>query len=186
MSYAEENGIYWEQLRNGDKQALFALYNNTYFHLVRFGLKICANDELVKDCITQLFLQLWGKRDTLKPVTNVQSYLFTAFKRDLIDQLEYQSKIHTAVHRMTDKEGENELSYEEIIIRVQQDEEIKQRLHQAIKQLTPRQVELIRLRFFEGMSYEQIAGRTSQSVKTAYNTVYDAIKTLRKLLKQTP
>jgi len=42
---------------------------------------------------------------------------------------------------------------------------------------------LIQLKFFEGLSYEQIADRTSQTVKTAYNTVYDAIKMLRKILK---
>lgn len=183
MSYEEDNNIHWERLRNGDKQALFALYNNTYSHLLRFGLKICGSDELVKDCITQLFLQLWTRHQSLRPVTNVPAYLFTALKRQLLDQLAYQSKIHAAIHRMTDKEAESELSYEEIIIRVQQDEELKQRLQQALKALTPRQIELIRLKFFEGLSYEQIAAQTSQTVKTAYNTIYDAIKALRKMLK---
>ncbi|MFX1707889.1 sigma-70 family RNA polymerase sigma factor [Chitinophaga sp. CC14] len=183
MSYEEDNNIHWERLRNGDKQALFALYNNTYSHLLRFGLKICGSDELVKDCITQLFLQLWTRHQTLRPVTNVPAYLFTALKRQLLDQLAYQSKIHAAIHRMTDKEAESELSYEEIIIQVQQDEELKQRLQQALKALTPRQIELIRLKFFEGLSYEQIAAQTSQTVKTAYNTIYDAIKALRKMLK---
>jgi RNA polymerase sigma factor (sigma-70 family) len=183
MSYEEDNCIYWERLRNGDKQALFALYNNIYAHLLRFGLKICGNDELVKDCITQLFLQLWSKQQTLRPVSNVQAYLFTALKRHLIDQLNYQSKIHAALNKMTDAAPERELSYEEMIILVQQDEELKQRLHRAMKALTPRQTELIRLKFFEGLTYEQIAAQTTQSVKTAYNTIYDAIKTLRKMLK---
>jgi RNA polymerase sigma-70 factor (ECF subfamily) len=183
MSYEEDNNIQWERLRNGDKQALFALYNNTYSHLLRFGLKISGSDELVKDCITQLFLQLWTRHQSLRPVTNVPAYLFTALKRQLLDQLAYQSKIHAAIHRMTDKEAESELSYEEIIIQVQRDEELKQRLQQALKALTPRQIELIRLKFFEGLSYEQIAAQTSQTVKTAYNTIYDAIKALRKMLK---
>jgi RNA polymerase sigma-70 factor (ECF subfamily) len=183
MSYEEDNSIHWERLRNGDKQALFALYNNTYSHLLRFGLKVCGSDELVKDCITQLFLQLWSRHQTLRPVTNVPAYLFTALKRQLLDQLAYQARIHAAVNRMTDKEPQSELPYEEIIIRVQQDEELKQRLQQALKALTPRQVELVRLKFFEGLTYEQIAAQTSQTVKTAYNTIYDAIKALRKLLK---
>jgi RNA polymerase sigma-70 factor (ECF subfamily) len=183
MSYEEDNSIHWERLRNGDKQALFALYNNTYSHLLRFGLKVCGSDELVKDCITQLFLQLWSRHQSLRPVTNVPAYLFTALKRQLLDQLAYQARIHAAVNRMTDKEPQSELPYEEIIIRVQQDEELKQRLQQALKALTPRQVELVRLKFFEGLTYEQIAAQTSQTVKTAYNTIYDAIKALRKLLK---
>lgn len=183
MSYEEDNSTHWEHLRSGDKQALFALYNNTYSHLLRFGLKVCGSDELVKDCITQLFLQLWSRHQSLRPVTNVPAYLFTALKRQLLDQLAYQARIHAAVNRMTDKEPQSELPYEEIIIRVQQDEELKQRLQQALKALTPRQIELVRLKFFEGLTYEQIAAQTSQTVKTAYNTIYDAIKALRKLLK---
>lgn len=183
MSYEEDNNIFWERLRSGDKQALFALYNNTYSHLLRFGIKISGSDELVKDCITQLFLQLWSRHQTLRPVTNVPAYLFTALKRQLLDQLAYRQRIHTAIHRMTDNGAERELSYEEIIIQVQQDEELKQRLQQALKTLTPRQIELVRLKFFEGLSYEQIAAQTSQTVKTAYNTIYDAIKALRKMLK---
>ncbi|SEW55017.1 RNA polymerase sigma factor [Chitinophaga arvensicola] len=183
MSYEEDNNSHWERLRKGDKPALFALYNSTYSHLLRFGLKICGNDELVKDCITQLFLQLWSKHRQLPPVTNVPAYLFTSLKRQLLDQLAYQSKIHAAIHRDTDKDPGVELSYEEIIIQVQHDEEMKRRLQQALKTLTPRQIELVQLKFFEGLTYEQIAAQTSQTVKTAYNTIYDAIKALRKMLK---
>ena len=174
---------YWEGIRKGNKQALFDLYNNTYFHLVRFGLKITANDELVKDCVTQLFLQLWEKRHRLNPVTQVRAYLFTSLRRLLVDQLEYHAKIETAIERMGQQEITSELPYEEIIVRVQQDEEMKRRLYHALQQLTPRQKELIDLMFFEGYSYQQIADHTSQTVKTVYNTMYNAIKLLRVLLK---
>jgi RNA polymerase sigma-70 factor (ECF subfamily) len=101
----------------------------------------------------------------------------------LLDQLTHHSKIDAAISKFANKEDTNELSYEEIIIRVQHNEELKKKLHKAIEQLTPRQTELIRLIFFEGLTYEQVAAQTAQSVKTAYNTVYNAIKLLRKLLK---
>lgn len=183
MTDEEQNTLYWQAMREGDKQAFFSLYNNTYFHLVRFGLKITANDELVKDCVTQLFFQLWEKRDKLNPVTHVRAYLFTSLRRMLLDQLTHYSKIDKAISSFADKEDPSELSYEEIIIRVQHNEELKQKLHKAIAQLTPRQTELIRLIFFEGLTYEEVAAQTAQSIKTAYNTVYNAIKLLRKLLK---
>jgi RNA polymerase sigma factor (sigma-70 family) len=183
MGQEEDNRIYWEQIRQHDKQALFALYNNTYFHLIRFGLKTGADDELVKDCVNQLFLQLWEKREQLHPVTQVRAYLFTALRHQIQDQFTYQSRIDNAVHQMAHEGDLSELSYEEIIIRVQHNEELKTKLRLAMQQLTPRQTELIRLKFFEGLSYEQIAAQTSQTVKTAYNTIYDAIKVLRKMLK---
>jgi len=183
MTDEEQNRLYWQRLREGDKESFFSLYNNTYFHLVRWGLKITANDELVKDCVTQLFFQLWDKRHKLNPVTNVKAYLFTSLRRMLIDQLGHHSKIDAAITHLAEVEVLNELSYEEIIVRVQHDEELKQKLHRALEQLTPRQIELIRLVFFEGLTYEQVGARTSQSIKTVYNTIYNAIHLLRKLLK---
>lgn len=183
MLFAEDDRIYWEQMRAGDKQALFELYNNMYFHLIRFGLKINADDELVKDCVNQIFLNLWDKRARLTAVDNVKSYLMTSLRRCMLDQLAYEDKMTHAVNQMGAEEEWAELSYEEIMIRLQQDDELKQKLQQAIKQLTPRQMELIQMKFFEGLTYEQIAERTAQTVKTAYNTIYDAIKTLKKLLK---
>lgn len=183
MLIEEDDRNYWEQMRLGDKQALFELYNNMYFHLIRFGLKINADDELVKDCVNQIFLNLWDKRARLTPVEHVKSYLMTSLKRCILDQLAYDDKMNTAMNKMGAEEEWAELSYEEIMIRLQQDDELKDKLRLAIKQLTPRQMELIQLKFFDGLSYEQIAERTSQTVKTAYNTIYDAIKTLKKLLK---
>ncbi len=183
MTGEENNSAHWEGIRKGNKQSFFDLYNNTYFHLVRFGLKVTANDELVKDTVTQLFLQLWEKRHKLNEVTHVRAYLFTSLRRMLIDQLEYHAKIDTAIERMSQQEVTTELPYEEIIVRVQQDEELKRKLYHALQQLTPRQKELIGLMFFEGYSYQQIAEHTSQSVKTVYNTIYNAIHLLRQLLK---
>jgi len=183
MQLEGDDRNYWEQMRLGDKQALFELYNSMYFHLIRFGLKINADDELVKDCVNQVFLNLWDKRARLVPVDNVKAYLMTSLKRCMLDQLAYLDKMSVAVTNMTAGAAQNELSYEEIIIQLQDNDEMRNKLRLAIAKLTPRQMELIQLRFFEGLSYEQIAEKTSQTVKTAYNTIYDAIKTLRKLLK---
>lgn len=183
MTDEEQNRIYWQGVRQGDKEAFFSLYNNTYFHLVRWGLKVTANDELVKDCVTQLFFQLWDRRGRLNPVSNVKAYLFTSLKRMLIDKLGHHSRLDAAITQLAEEEVLNEMSYEDIIVGVQRDEELKEKLRKAMQQLTPRQTELIRLIFFEGLTYEQVAERTSQSIKTAYNTIYNAIQLLRKLLK---
>lgn len=184
MLLAEDDRNYWEEMRLGNQQALFELYHLQYFHLVRFGLKINADDELVKDCVNQLFLNLWDKRERLHPVENVRAYLMTSMRRCMLDQLSYVHKTNTALSKMLAEAEWNELSYEDILIGVQRDDALKEKLKNAIRQLSPRQMELIQLKFFEGLSYEQIAIRTSQTVKTAYNTIYDAIKVLRKLLKQ--
>jgi RNA polymerase sigma-70 factor (ECF subfamily) len=56
-------------------------------------------------------------------------------------------------------------------------------LKEALEKLSFRQKQLVNLKFFEGYSYEKIAETTQMSVKTAYNTLYDALKILREELK---
>ncbi|MNY56949.1 RNA polymerase sigma factor SigV [compost metagenome] len=76
-----------------------------------------------------------------------------------------------------------EMPYEEFIIKVQTNEWIQIRLKEALEKLSFRQKQLIHLKFFEGYSYEKIAETTQMTVKTAYNTLYDALKVLRQELK---
>jgi RNA polymerase sigma factor (sigma-70 family) len=179
----KDQKVCWNQLRAGNKEALYTLYNDTYFHLFRFGVKITGNDELVKDCINQIFLNLWDKKDRLSEVENVRAYLYMILRNIIIDELAQQGKLETALQNKVLEDDKDERPYEDIIIEVQNDEAIKVKLHSAIQKLTPRQIQLIQMRFFEGLSYEQIAESTSQSIKTAYNTIYDAVKMLRKMLK---
>ena len=63
------------------------------------------------------------------------------------------------------------------------EEEFRSNLSIALKALSPKQIELIRLKFFENLSYKEIADISSQSIKTSYNTIYDAIKILRLKLR---
>ncbi len=64
-------------------------------------------------------------------VTHVRAYLFTSLRRMLLDKLDHHSKTDAAISRLSAKEEHEELSYEEIIIRVQHDEELRQKLSQG-------------------------------------------------------
>lgn len=172
----------WQKIREGDKDALFVLYDDMYFHLVRYGLTVHADSDLVKDCVSQLFLKLWDRHEGLNEVGNVQSYLFTSLRRLIQDHLSAQSRVSSSMRNIQEEEGE-EVSYEEIIIAREKEEEFRTNLSNALKALSPKQIELIRLKFFENLSYKEIALLSSQSVKTSYNTIYDAIKALRLMLK---
>lgn len=150
---------------------------------MRYGLSVCGDDELTKDCINQLFLKLWDRRTKLGEVREVRSYLFSALRRQIIDELSYSKRLDKALIHKLERDPDSDLSYEEILILVEKDAEMKTKIEFALKQLTPRQLELIKLRFYEGLSYEEIADKFNHSVKTSYNIIYEAIKTLKKTLK---
>jgi RNA polymerase sigma-70 factor (ECF subfamily) len=76
-------------------------------------------------------------------------------------------------------DGSFELPYETFIIATQKDEMIKEALQQAIASLPRRQRQLLQLRYYEQMGYEEIADKTSLSVRTVYNKLHEALKKLR-------
>lgn len=92
MQLSDESKLLWQRLRDGDKDALFSLYDDLYFHLVRYGLSVNADSDLVKDCISRLFLKLWDRHNRLNEVENIQSYLFTALRRLITDHINAENK----------------------------------------------------------------------------------------------
>lgn len=63
------------------------------------------------------------------------------------------------------------------------DEEEKERLYKAIGQLTPRQQQLIRLTYYEGLSHDQIAEREGITRRAVSYAVERAENALKRFLK---
>ncbi|RZJ99308.1 MAG: sigma-70 family RNA polymerase sigma factor [Flavobacterium sp.] len=175
--------LLWERLRAADKDAFFDLYKELYYPLVNFGIRVCADADLASEATDLVFTTIWEKHETLTRVDNVEAYLRTFLKRKLIRILERKKKLSIALNNASADGEWMEMSYEEFIVKVQSDELIKHQLKNALEKLTFRQKQLIHLKFFDGLSYEQIAEQTNQTIKTAYNTIYDALKVLRRELK---
>jgi len=75
------------------------------------------------------------------------------------------------------------LSYETLLVAFQLSEEKKENLREALKKLTKKQLEIIRLKFFENLSYAEIAARTSLKQRTVYNLIYEALRQLRETMQ---
>lgn len=179
FSYEASHMEIWAQLKSGNHQALLALYNKHYLGLTNYGLKLTQNRELTNDCITQVLLRLWDKRNELPAVENVRSYLLTCLRRELFNELRLESS-RTARYRALQKESDQtELPYDEYIIRVQTNKVLKDKLAKAMAKLTDREKELLQLKFFEDFDYDEIAFRCGISKRTAYNIIHHAIKTLK-------
>ena len=163
-----------EQWRLGNEEALFSLMIHYYNDLYKYGLKFTADKEFTKDTVNHFFLHVWDNRRKFFQADSVRAYVMVSFKRFLLNQLRKKR----VIRERFDTEWV-EKSYEEYIILSQKEASIKKALYQAIQCLPSRQKELIRLRFFEQLSYEEIAEKNSLSVRTIYNMLHLAIKNLR-------
>lgn len=163
----------------GDKEAFLTIYHNHFRALFYYGFSLTADRELTKDCIQELFLDIWNTRPTLnKEVENIQSYLFTWLRRK-ISRTQSRLLKEKSNERSRIDNDHKESCYEELLIAFQQTEEKKEQLSRALGTLTKKQLEIIRLKFFENLSYAAISEKTSLTTRTVYNIIYEAISRLR-------
>jgi RNA polymerase sigma-70 factor (ECF subfamily) len=178
MTSLTGNNDAWNSLRKGDRQAMLTLYREHYVGLMNFGIRLTDNRQLAKDCFTQVLLRLWDNRANLPEVSNTRSYLLTCMKHELLKELQLE-KTTANRHQQLQRDEHAEPSYEEYIIALQADHELRCRLTKLLEQLTAREKELLRLRYFEDRSYDEIAEQCGITKRTAYNIIFAALKTLK-------
>lgn len=169
----------WSQLQRGNQQALLALYDRHHVGLLNYGIKLTGNRELTRDCITQILLRLWDSRHKLPAVENVRSYLLTCLRHELIGELKGETARMSRDLILQRTMSDAELPYEEYLIQLQSNAALREKLLKAFEKLTEREKELLRMRFFEDLDYDEIATRCSITKRTAYNIIHTAIKTLK-------
>lgn len=164
----------WTFLKMGDKEALGQLFKRHYASLHQYGYKITGNSNIVEDCLQDLFLYIYEKRATLGEVEYVRAYLFRSFRRRLMRTLRNQRK---SVYVSLDNSWIVAPKELEILDR---DERRRKQLADMINELSPRQREMIYLRYYSGLSPQEIAEMLSVSYRAVINTLYKAMVKLRK------
>ena len=71
----------------GNMAAFSQLYDLHINILFNYGLKLTIDKELLKDCIHDIFVKLYTKKDELGTIDNLKSYLFISLKNKLCDEL---------------------------------------------------------------------------------------------------
>ena len=145
------------------------MYNLYYDSLLRYGLKILSDHDTVEDSIQELFLYIWEHKACLKNVASIESYLLSSLRHRIFRQVKTQKAIH---HRnriyiddcLPDESNPNfEKSDKEALFRF------------AVTILSGRQKEMIRLKFFEGLSANEIASFLGIKRQSVYNCISTAL-----------
>lgn len=172
---------WWDKMRLGNGDAMLVLYEYYYNDLLSYGVQLSNSTDIAKDAINDVFLHLWEHHTNLKPVKNVKAYLFACIRRKIFHPAYTDNKMLLLTEKAFYESAE--ISYEDVLIAMQQSEETRKKVQAALEKLTARQKELIHLKYFKNMDYREIELATGISVKTAYNTIYNAVKTLANELR---
>jgi RNA polymerase sigma factor (sigma-70 family) len=175
----ETDADLWEAFKSGNEEAFARIYHTLVQDLYNYGLNIAAAPELVEDCIQDLFIYIWDTKDKLGRTDNIKFYLFTALKRRILVKTEENQKKDLLLHTTWISSEKPDFSSEALLLSSQQEQEQSERLEKALQALTPRQREAIYLRFYDKLSYAQIASIMSLTIQSTYSLIARAMEGLR-------
>lgn len=181
--FKDENAL-WSAIKDGAAAAFEELYEAYAEVLYRYGLRYLKDEDTIKDCIHDLFIDLHRYRQNLSATVNIRFYLLGAFRRKLRDA----HKKAAAWQGEADPDMEFLIEYDTQHLRIadEQQQQTMQELAAALQKLPARQKEVIYLRYNAELSYEEVASVMKISVPTCRTLAYRAFQQLREQLKKVP
>ncbi|PUZ26783.1 RNA polymerase sigma factor, sigma-70 family [Chitinophaga costaii] len=168
--------VLWSKLMEGDRDALAFIYKTCFGSLFRFGMKISPDENLVQDCIHDIFVTLWLSRERLSPTDNIKYYLLASLKRKITgEQQRLSDRLRNANTDLLQAH-----SPEEVLIGEEANQELRQKLNRVLDQLPRRQQEILYLRFYEGLDPQQTANIMGLSLNSTYVLLSKALNYLKK------
>lgn len=162
----------------GDDNAMSVIYFDFFDDLLNFGLKYTVDQGLVEDCIHDLFVDLLKNRKKLAAVDNIRFYLLKSL-RYLIHREQEKVKKLTNEPIIRDSPFLITYSVEKSIISSETEEYRNMLLKWLLKKLTPKQREVLYLKFNCGYSYEQLADFLNIDIPSVRKVVYRSLKSIR-------
>ncbi len=167
----------WKSMISGDEKSLAGLMNLYYKALLNYGYKFVKNDDFLKDCIQELFIDIWNNRARLAIPDSIKAYLFVSLKRKIERNIVREPYLEELGDRLC---PHVEFSPEWWLIREESVALKTKNMAGLLNSLPKRQREVIYLKYYEEMSREEISLILSITPQTVSNLLQLAYSYLRK------
>ncbi len=169
----------WGDLQKDEMDALAFFYHKYYSFLFNYGLKMTRDEVLIEDTIQEIFYRFWNRRNKLSHVENPKSYIIRTFRNLLLDTIKGSSRQvqENAFNFMHETE-----SIQDRIIEEEAMSEMHKRVDEALDNLPDRQREILYLKFYRDLDYQEISEILGINYQSVRNAVHTAVKSLRKTL----
>ena len=169
------------QFSSGDDRAYAELYDMYVQMLYNYGLKLTSDQELLKDCIHDVLVKLYMKRNDKSVINNLSSYLLISLKNRLVDEFRRQTftnpnEVETYDYRQAAEDVERDY--------LCQERETVQSAQVAylMKHLTRRQRQAITLYYLEERKYDEICDIMQMNYHSVRNLMHRGMLKLRETL----
>ena len=95
-----------------------------------------------------------------------------------------RKKNQTQLHAEVPEQNHFEISYEDFVIGLQDAADKTKRVVLALNQLTNRQKEIVYLKFYQNLGYDEISEIMNINYQVARNLLHQAVKAMKKILQR--
>ncbi len=158
------------------------LYRHFSRQLFQYGLSIDPDQDFVKDCIQDVFIDLWKYHKNLQKADNIKVYLFKSLSHKIFRESKKENKWKKEEIKENQEACFFTESIESELIDIQRDENLRKKLAIALGNLPHRQKEVIQYLFFENFSYEEVSKIMGINLRSVYTLAWKAISSLKKFI----
>lgn len=182
-SLADERLV--ELALDGDQEAYGVLVRRYQRRLTAFLSQLVGDLELARELTQEAFIRAWSALERFDPRYRFSTWLFRIAHNLGIDQLR-RKRLQTVSLYRTDSDGEE---LEMVVADLEKDplghlenRALADGLRAVIDELRPEYRELVLLRHFAGLSYQEIADFKEMPLGTVKNKLFRAHSVLRRAL----
>lgn len=165
----------------GDTQAFSRLYDLYANVLFNYGHRLTADKELLKDCIHDVFVKVYTRKNELSSIENFKSYIFISLKNKIYDEMRKQVYMSGQSIEDVDPAGSDDV--EKHYLRAEQEYVESRTVQTMMGQLSPRQREALTLYYIEEKKYEDICEIMSMNYQSVRNLMHRGLTKLRSIAR---
>lgn len=170
----------WRKFTQGDTAAYESIYHQYVKELYSYVYTVVRNKSIAEDVIHDLFADLWSNRKSLGEIRSVRLYLFSCVKRRSLKKLKKERTFTCFDYEQESAAFEIVPSFLDELTASQHKDAMAKSIKKCIANLSNRQREIIYLRFYQNMSYSEVAELLQLDQKYIYNLASKAFGLLRK------
>ena len=140
--------------------------------MYRLARTILYDADESKDVVSDVFVRLLHNNPSVQ-VEKMEGYLMMAVRNRCLDVLS-----HKSVREQVEKLFSQELKQRHIIAR-NEDERLDQLMQYIERELPPLSQQILRLRFLQEMTYEEVAQEVGVSKVTVYNHLWQSMHRIK-------
>ena len=163
---------------NKDLTYFESLFNKYFKDMVIYASIFIPDIQTAEDLVQDLFFELWNKKIFKRSINNPRIYLFTSTRNKCLMHLRKKRPDYASLDEFVEDPRVNlsEVDEEKAMLLVER----------IIEDLPPKRSLIIKLRFYNGLKYNEIAETLDISLNTVKTQVRKALQQLRDMLDNLP